>query len=109
MGNLTSIGTSDLSNIIHIVINNSMHQSVGIQPTVGFKINLSEIASNCGYKVSTVITNYKEFDSFFKNIRNINGPIFVEIRVSNKTNYTTELPRPKDKPVDSKEKIMKYI
>jgi len=109
MGNLTSIGTSDLSNIIHIVINNSMHQSVGIQPTVGFKINLSKIALNCGYKVSTVIENYKDFDSFFKNIRNINGPIFIEIRVSNKTNYTTELPRPKNKPIDRKDILMKYI
>ena len=49
MGALTTIGTSRAVNYIHIVFNNGAHDSVGGQPTVGLKVNLSKIASACGY------------------------------------------------------------
>ncbi len=109
MGNLTSIGTSNLKNMIHIVINNSMHQSVGIQPTVGFKIEFCKIAEACGYKKTFLITSNQEFENSINDIRNITGPVFIEIRVTNKNNYSEDLPRPKDKPTISKEKFMKSI
>ena len=56
MGNLSSVGTSNLRNYIHICINNGMHQSVGIQPTNGFNINLKNIAESCGYNYTKTIT-----------------------------------------------------
>ena len=73
-------------NYIHIVINNGMHQSVGVQPTVGFDINLQKIAEGCGYKFTTTITNKDEFDSIINDIDNKEGPIFIEIRVVISTN-----------------------
>src|SRR5690606_4429043 len=35
LGSLTTIGSSGLSNFLHIVLNNGAHESVGGQPTVG--------------------------------------------------------------------------
>lgn len=111
MGNLTSIGTSNLSNIIHIVLNNAMHESVGIQPTIAYDINLANIATNCGYKYSISITRYLELNTILKKINeeNIIGPIFIEIRINNKTNYNTELSRPEQHPRDRKEQFMYFI
>ena len=42
-------GTSKISNFIHIVLNNGVHESVGGQPSVGFDINFTKIARNAGY------------------------------------------------------------
>jgi phosphonopyruvate decarboxylase len=111
MGNLTSVGTSNLSNIIHIVLNNGMHESVGIQPTVAFNISLSKIADSCGYKFNKSITTYDELNNILNKLTsdNILGPVFIEIIINNKTNYNSELSRPEQHPRDRKEKFMKFI
>tara|TARA_B100000035_G_scaffold150403_1_gene128191 strand:+ start:393 stop:1523 length:1131 start_codon:yes stop_codon:yes gene_type:complete len=109
MGNLSSIGTLQLKNYIHIVINNGMHQSVGIQPTVGFNIDLKTIAKSCGYNSCYTITNTNEFDTVFNDIKDIDGPIFIEIRVNSKSNYNYDLPRPIITPIQRKINFMNYL
>lgn len=52
MGNMAVAGAARQPNLLHFVLNNSAHDSVGGQPTVGGKINLSEIAKSCGYYVA---------------------------------------------------------
>ena len=37
------------------------------------------------------------------------GPVFIEIRINNKVNYSHELARPKDLPIERKNKFMKYL
>lgn len=51
MGNLAIAGQSGCANLIHIVLNNSAHDSVGGQPTVAGAIDLEQIASTLGYHV----------------------------------------------------------
>ena len=109
MGNLSSIGTRDLKNYVHILINNGMHQSVGEQPTVGFNIDLQKIAMSCGYKYCSIIKNINDFDLVFNEIEKKNGPIFIEIRVNDKSNYKHELPRPVIPPIKRKNNFMKYL
>ena len=98
MGNLTNIGTSNCSNLIHIVLNNGMHESVGIQPTNAYNINLSNIAENCGYCYSKVIDTKESLLESLDEISNnsYTGPVFLEIRINNKVNYQHELTRPTD-------------
>ena len=46
-----SLGISaQINNFLHIIINNSSHDSVGGQPTLGKTLNLGEIGKNFGYK-----------------------------------------------------------
>ena len=86
-----------------------MHQSVGIQPTQGFNIKFSDIAKACGYNHTEIVTNELEFTKCFDNIKTILGPIFIEIRVSDKSNYSFELPRPKISPIERKNNFIKYL
>ena len=51
MGNLAIAGQSGCANLIHIVLNNSAHDSVGGQPTVAGAIDLEQLASTLGYSV----------------------------------------------------------
>ena len=51
LGNMAIAGQSTCGNLTHIVLNNSAHDSVGGQPTVGGKIDFEEIARLLGYNV----------------------------------------------------------
>ena len=111
MGNLSTLGTSGCSNLVHIVLNNGMHESVGIQPTTAFNINLTNIAKNCGYGFVKLVSNVNELGNALDEIYNSDSksPIFLEIRISNKVNYNHELARPKDSPNERKIKFMQFI
>ena len=59
LGNLTSTGQSGAKNLIHILLNNAAHDSVGGQPTCADKIDLPLIAKACGYiSFKTSIESY---------------------------------------------------
>ena len=55
MGNMAIAGRARQPNLIHIVLNNAAHDSVGGQPTVGGEIDLSKIAEACGYYVAAKV------------------------------------------------------
>ncbi len=52
LGGLAIIGDKAPPNYVHVVINNGAHESVGGQPTVGFKIDIPAIARACGYRAA---------------------------------------------------------
>ncbi len=52
MGNMAIAGAARQANLLHFVLNNSAHDSVGGQPTVGGQISLSKVAEACGYYVA---------------------------------------------------------
>ena len=111
MGNLTSIGTSSCGNLIHVVLNNGMHESVGVQPTTAFDINLSKVAESCGYSYCKQISKLKDLESELAKlvIGNFDKPVFLEVMINNKVNYTHELSRPKKSPIERKEKFINFI
>ena len=49
LGALALIGANRPANLIHIVLNNEAHESVGGMPTVAGKLDLPGIAKACGY------------------------------------------------------------
>jgi phosphonopyruvate decarboxylase len=111
MGNLSTIGSIKSENLFHVVLNNGMHESVGIQPTCGFEVDFVKIAQGCGYTYAARATSQAEINRCLEEIRyyDIKGPYFIEVRISNQVNYTHELSRPKNKPIDRKEKFMNFI
>ncbi len=50
MGSMAVMGAYAPKNIVHIIINNGAHETVGGQPTVASKVDLVGIAKSCGYK-----------------------------------------------------------
>ena len=69
MGGLATVGTRKPKNLVHFVMNNGAHDSVGGQPTVGLQIDIPAIAKACGYeKVYTVATK-AELDNTLSEIK----------------------------------------
>lgn len=49
MGSLAIIGQYGPSNLLHVVLNNAQHESVGGQPSAGRVVDLTAVAAACGY------------------------------------------------------------
>jgi phosphonopyruvate decarboxylase len=55
MGAMAVVGASNPPNLIHIVINNQAHETVGGMPTAATAISFTKIAEGCGYPVQICV------------------------------------------------------
>lgn len=62
MGSMALLGSSAPKNIIHIVINNGAHETVGGQPTVAGSIDIPAIAKACGYPNAVAVDSFEALD-----------------------------------------------
>lgn len=107
MGSLAVTGNSKVENLIHVVLNNGAHDSVGGQPTVGFQINLKEIAHACGFAHTFSLSEKSELATTFKSILSLKGPVFLEIRT--KKGARADLGRPTKSPGENKSNLMNTL
>ena len=107
MGSLAIIGQSSASNLIHIIFNNGVHDSVGGQPTVGFDINFCEIANACGYKSSVCVETHKEIVKALEFTQKKAGPHFIDIHI--RPGGRKNIGRPTTSPEENKDAIMNYL
>ena len=100
MGSLAIIGQSGALNLIHMIFNNGVHDSVGGQPTVALDIDFCKIAHACGYpsviKVNTTNEIKKSINSEIKS----DGPHLIEVRV--KPGNRNNIGRPTSPPLKNK-------
>lgn len=106
-GSLAINGAIAPNNLIHIVINNGAHESVGGQPTVAFNIDIPKIAQANGYKTGVCVENGNELKNTFSKISENNCPALIEIKV--KVGSRENLGRPTILPVDNKSDFMKNL
>ena len=82
MGSLTTAGMLGLPNFLHVVLNNGAHESVGGQPSAGFKANLTAIAGNAGYKtIGKAVETEQDLGQAVKTLLSAGGPALIEVRI----------------------------
>jgi len=104
MGSLAIVGQSQQENLLHVVLNNGAHDSVGGQPTCAFAINLSGVARACGYREVLVAVELEDIDQAFTYLLARKGPSFLEIRLNK--GARTDLGRPRSSPKENREALM---
>lgn len=104
MGGTTAIQHYQNDNIIHIVLNNGCHLSVGGQPTIAQNIKLEKIAKECGFAQSYSVTTKEKLESILEKVKNETGPVFIDIKVSNES--INDLMRPTLTPQEMKKLFM---
>ena len=107
LGGLTAIGSQRPKNMVHIVLNNGAHDSVGGQPTVGRKINLCAVAQACGYDNVVSVKTLEELQSRLKELCTNSGSVFIEVLVSK--GARADLGRPKSSPIENKKAFMEFL
>ena len=107
MGSLALVGQIGTPNLVHIVINNGAHDSVGGQPTVALEVDLETVASACGYKNTARVSTHEDLLQFMTRIHNVKGPVFLEVCVNK--NSRNNLGRPNTTPVENRDAFMKRL
>ena len=101
--------------LLHIVVNNGAHDSVGGQPTVGKLVDLPRIAEAAGYYVyrhpnplSTVAEMEEGVKAALACVGGSHGkPVFMEIMC--KKGNRPDLGRPTTTPLQNKDGLMQFI
>ncbi len=107
MGAMAVIGANRPANLVHIVINNGSHETVGGMPTVAAKINLPEIAEACGYVEILKADNFKSLDEALDKAKHNNVLTFIEVKSS--VASRKDLGRPTTTALDNKNDFMNYL
>ena len=111
MGSMAIVGDKAPKNYVHVVFNNGAHDSVGGQPTVGLKIDLSAIAKAVGYKATISVDSKseleKELSTLNSQLSTVGGPILLEVKV--KKGNRKDLGRPTTTPIQNKEALMDFL
>lgn len=82
MGALATICRYKAGNMIHIVLNNGVNESVGGQPSAGYVVNLTEIASACGYRTpGHAVETKEELQTIMRDFVPDEMPLFVDVYV----------------------------
>lgn len=105
LGALPIIGDLAPKNLIHVLLNNAAHESVGGQPTVGGKVDFKAIALASGYKDYFVASDEAGIKSAWQAIQDQPGPVLFEIKIT--TGSRDDLGRPTSTPEENKQAFMK--
>ena len=107
MGSMALLGTSAPKNIVHVVINNGAHDTVGGMPTVAGKIDLMKIAEGCGYPNFISVDSFDALDEALRLAKARKELSFIEVKCSR--GARDDLGRPTTTAKENKENFMKYL
>ncbi len=107
MGSMAVIGATSPSNLIHIVINNAAHETVGGMPTVAGKTDLVGVARACGYLHAISVDTYEALDEELEHAKERGCLSFIEAKCC--IGSRDDLGRPTTSALDNKKSFMGYL
>ena len=107
MGSMAVIGSNAPENMIHVVINNGAHETVGGMPTVAADIDLVAIAKACGYPSAVSVDSFETLDVELENAKLRNKLSLIEVKCS--IGARDDLGRPTTSVIENKKNFMDYL
>ena len=107
MGAMAVIGANKPSNLVHIVINNGAHETVGGLPTVASEINLVKMAEACGYPYAVRVSEFEQLDKELQAAKERRELTLIEVECA--IGAREDLGRPTTTALENKENFMRYL
>ena len=107
LGAMPVIGSRKPRNLVHIVINNQCHETVGGMPTVANTADLTAIAKASGYSHALQVKDDISLDSALNLAKKMDGPVFIEALSA--TGARENLGRPTTTAMENKQAFMRYL
>jgi phosphonopyruvate decarboxylase len=105
MGALATIGYERPKNLLHVLIDNEVHDSTGAQSTVSHSVDLAGVAAACGYpRVIRARTSDEVFDVVSSPSKELT---FVHVKT--KPGESGDVPRPKETPVQVVDRMRAWL
>ena len=107
MGAMAVVGSTHPNNLIHVVINNGAHETVGGMPTVAEAVDLVSIAKACGYSHAIRVDDFDKLDAALVEAKESGVLCFIE--VGSAIGARDDLGRPTTTAAENKENFMDYL
>ncbi len=107
MGALAVIGACRPDNLVHIVINNGAHETVGGMPTVANRMDLTGVARACGYSRAVRVETVEELEEALREAREGKGLMWIE--AVSALGARADLGRPTTTPLENRQRFMKEL
>ena len=107
MGAMAVMGANKPQNVVHVVINNAAHETVGGMPTVAGQIDLVMIAKACGYPNAVCVDNFEDLDKELQAAKERNELSLIEVKCS--IGAREDLGRPTTTALENKNNFMDYL
>lgn len=107
MGAMAVIGSCKPANLVHIVLNNGAHETVGGMPTVAGDIDLLKIAEGCGYQRAVRAGSSEELEKALEEAKTARELMLLEVKCS--VSSRKELGRPTTAPQENRKLFMEFL
>ena len=107
LGSLTTIGSLKPKNLIHVVFDNSVHESTGSQPTNTNFVSVEKIAKACNYNHTFTVKTKNNLEKVLRKIKKLNGPIMIVVKIQQSNDKKSA--RINYEPVEIKERFMSRL
>jgi len=81
MGNLATIGAYGPGNLVHVVLDNGVHDSTGGQPTVSRSVNFAAVAAASNYRTAAECDDVRGVEGAVRAALRSPGPHFIRAHV----------------------------
>ena len=107
LGAMALIGANKPANLVHIVLNNEAHESVGGMPTVAGRLDLPAIARACGYPSAVSVDSPEGLDRALETAKAAHQLSFIEVKCA--LGARDDLGRPTTTPAENKAAFMSAL
>ncbi|MBR2275542.1 MAG: phosphonopyruvate decarboxylase [Lachnospiraceae bacterium] len=107
MGSLAVIGSVKPENLIHIVLNNGAHETVGGMPTAAEKLDVTGVAESCGYEYVASVSDMESLKKVLSSARENRRLTLIEVKCA--IGSRGDLGRPTTAAQDNKRNFMEYL
>jgi phosphonopyruvate decarboxylase len=107
MGSMALLGANNDCNMVHVILNNLAHETVGGMPTVAKSLDFPSIATACGYAHVFSVDNESDLMETLGKLGEMNGIILLEVKVSIESR--SDLGRPTTTTIENKNDFMDYL
>ena len=80
LGSFASIGAYRPQNLIHLLLDNGVHDSTGGQATVSASVDFAAVALACGYRFASSCDDLEGLDAAWREAAAVGGPAMIHLR-----------------------------
>ncbi len=107
MGAMAVIGANEPNNLVHIVINNGAHETVGGMPTVASSLDIVAVAKACGYRMAASVDSFEKLDQCLVDAKASKQLCLIEVKCA--IGARDDLGRPTTTALENKKNFMNYL
>ena len=107
MGNMATVGAMAPDNLVHVLLDNGVHDSTGGQGTVAPNVDFAAVALGCGYRTAIACDNLEGFRQALQTAQIGAGPTMIHARIE--PGSMSPLGRPTVKPPEVARRFKSFV